>query len=109
MLRVCDFLLSSDGVDLTHEGEAPAPLSAPWTGAHGPEFPVGFNGFHKLHAPFLKERRTRGRIQGSLQEIRGVCAGISGALHGLTRWGEAPFRCSRSHAAKPMAATWETQ
>ena len=56
---------------------------------HGPEFPVGSNGFHKLHAPFLKERRTRRRIQGSLQEIRGVCAGVAGALHGLNEMGEA--------------------
>ncbi len=54
-----------------------------------PNFLLGSNGFHKLHAPFLKERRTRGRIQGSLQEIRGVCAGISGALHGLNEMGKA--------------------
>src|SRR5882672_1884933 len=66
---------------------------------HGPEFPVGSNGFHKLHAPFLKERRTRGRIQGSLQEIRGVCTGVAGALHGLNKMGRSPFRCCLSRAA----------
>jgi hypothetical protein len=26
----------------------------------------------ELHAPFLKERRTRRRVQGSVQEIRGI-------------------------------------
>jgi hypothetical protein len=37
---------------------------------HGREFPVGSGGFHKLHAPFLKERRTRGPVSSTLQEIR---------------------------------------
>jgi hypothetical protein len=31
--------------------------------------PVGFCG---LHAPFLKERRTRGPVQRNVQEIRGI-------------------------------------
>jgi hypothetical protein len=29
-------------------------------------------GFRELHAHFLKERRTRGHVQGSVQEIRGI-------------------------------------
>ena len=29
-------------------------------------------GFRKLHAPFLKERRTRNLVQGRVQEIRGI-------------------------------------
>jgi len=29
-------------------------------------------GFTELYAPFLKERRTRGFIQRSVQEIRGI-------------------------------------
>jgi hypothetical protein len=68
---------------------------------HVPEFPVDANGFHKLHAPFLKERRTRGLVQGSVQEIRGVCTGVAGALHGLKEMGRSPFRCSLWCAAKP--------
>src|ERR1700736_6347189 len=42
------------------------------TGAPYPRFPVKLNGFHALHAPFLKERRTRGLVQGCVQEIRGI-------------------------------------
>ena len=57
---------------------------------HGLEFPVAFNGFHKLHAPFVKERRTRGLVRGSLQEIRGVCTGVAGALRGLNKMGRSP-------------------
>src|ERR1700732_4430868 len=45
---------------------------------HGPEFPGEANGFQKLHAPFLKERRTRGLVQGSVQEIRGVRPSVHG-------------------------------
>jgi hypothetical protein len=37
-----------------------------------PRFPVEVNGFRELHAPFLKERRTRGLVQGCVQEIRGI-------------------------------------
>ncbi len=33
ILRACDFLISCGGVNLTYEVKAPAPLSAPWTGA----------------------------------------------------------------------------
>jgi hypothetical protein len=33
---------------------------------------VKLNGFLALHAPFLKERRIRGLIQGCVQEIRGI-------------------------------------
>jgi hypothetical protein len=29
-------------------------------------------GFRELHAPFLKERRTRCHVQGRVQEIRGI-------------------------------------
>jgi hypothetical protein len=75
---------------------------------HGPEFPVGFNGFHRLHAPFLNERRTRGVFQGSVQEIRGVCAGVAGALHGLKKMGRSPFRCcffASSEASFPASMT----
>jgi hypothetical protein len=41
-------------------------------GAPHPRFPVKRRGFRELHAPFLKERRTRGYVQGSVQEIRGI-------------------------------------
>jgi hypothetical protein len=33
---------------------------------------VKFGEFRELHAPFLKERRTRGFVQCSVQEIRGI-------------------------------------
>jgi hypothetical protein len=32
----------------------------------------GISWVRELHAPFLNERRTRGRVQGSVQEIRGI-------------------------------------
>src|ERR1700685_1197018 len=35
-----------------------------------PEFPVQLGGFGTLHAAFLNESRTRGRVQGRVQEIR---------------------------------------
>jgi hypothetical protein len=35
-----------------------------------PGFPVELGGSGKLHAPFLNERRTRGRVQRCVQEIR---------------------------------------
>jgi hypothetical protein len=41
-------------------------------GAPHPRFPVKCRGFRGLHAPFLRERRTRGHVQGSVQEIRGI-------------------------------------
>ena len=41
-------------------------------GAPHPRFPVEFRGFHELHAPLLKERRTRGLLQSCVQEIRGI-------------------------------------
>ena len=53
---------------------------------HGPEFPVEANGFQKPHAPFLNERRIRGLVQGSVQEIRGVRPGV----HGPKTMGAAP-------------------
>jgi hypothetical protein len=37
-----------------------------------PRFPVRFHGLRALHAPFLKERRTRSRVQRCVQEIRGI-------------------------------------
>src|ERR1700689_1003200 len=37
-----------------------------------PGFPVEFVGVDELHAAFLNESRTRGRVRGSLQEIRGM-------------------------------------
>jgi len=37
---------------------------------HTPRFPVKFRGSRKPHAPLLKERRTRGLVQGCVQEIR---------------------------------------
>jgi hypothetical protein len=43
-----------------------------------PRFPVKFSGFRELHAPFLKERRTRCHVQGRAQEIR---------LRAETAWG----------------------
>jgi hypothetical protein len=33
---------------------------------------VEFRGFPELHAPFPKERRTRGPVQSCIQEIRGI-------------------------------------
>jgi hypothetical protein len=33
---------------------------------------VECRGLRELHAPFLKERRTRGLVQGCVQEIRGI-------------------------------------
>ena len=42
------------------------------TGAPYPRFPVKLLGFRAPYAPFLKERRTRGRVQRSVQEIRGI-------------------------------------
>jgi hypothetical protein len=41
-------------------------------GAPHPRFPVEFRGFPELHAPLLKERRTRGPVQSCVQEIRGI-------------------------------------
>ena len=42
-----------------------------WTGApRSPEFPVKLGGVGALHAAFLTESRTRGCVQGSVQEIR---------------------------------------
>jgi len=32
----------------------------------------GISWVRELHAPFLNERRTRGRVQGSVQELRGI-------------------------------------
>ena len=60
--------------------------------------PMGPTNFMRLS---LKERRTRGLVQGSVQEIRGVCTGVAGALHGLKEVGRSPFRCCLSRAAKP--------
>ena len=39
---------------------------------HEPRFPVESRGFPALHAPFLKERRTRGPVQSCVQEIGGI-------------------------------------
>ena len=58
-----------------------------------PNFLLGPIASTKLHAPFLKERRTRGLVWGSVQEIRGVCVGVAGALHGLNKMGRSPFQC----------------
>ena len=79
------------GAHLPFEAKGPVPFCTPGRVPHGPEFPVESNGFHKLHAPFLKERRTRGLVQGSLQKIRGVCTGVAGALHGLNEMGRSPI------------------
>ncbi len=38
-------------------------------------FPVELVGVGELHAAFLNESRTRGRIQRSVQEIRGIVKG----------------------------------
>jgi hypothetical protein len=42
------------------------------TGAPNPRFPVKLSGFRAPYAPFLNERRTRGPVQCSVQEIRGI-------------------------------------
>ena len=39
---------------------------------HEPRFPVESRGFPALHAPFLKERRTRGPVQSCVQEIGAI-------------------------------------
>jgi hypothetical protein len=39
---------------------------------HIPDFLWSLVGSTKLYAPFLNERRTRGRVQGCVQEIRGI-------------------------------------
>jgi len=44
----------------------------PRPGAPHPRFPVRLKGFDELHAPFLNERRTRGFVRCSVQEIRGI-------------------------------------
>jgi hypothetical protein len=36
------------------------------------DFLWSYAGSIKLYAPFLKERRTRGRVRGCVQEIRGI-------------------------------------
>src|SRR5579863_7398032 len=41
-------------------------------GAPHPRFPVEFSGFRDVHAPFLKERRTRSLVLRRVQEIRGI-------------------------------------
>ena len=41
-------------------------------GAPHPRFPVKLNGFRAPLAPFLEERRIRGPVQCSVQEIRGI-------------------------------------
>src|SRR5260370_8361610 len=41
-------------------------------GAPYPRFPGKFRGSCEPHAPFLKERRTRGSVWGRVQEIRGI-------------------------------------
>jgi hypothetical protein len=50
--------------------EDPRPNQLP--GAPHPRFPVEFCGFPALHAPFPKERRTRGSFESCVQEIRGI-------------------------------------
>jgi hypothetical protein len=42
------------------------------SGAPHPRFPVKSRGFRTLHAPFLRERRTRSLVEGRVQEIRGI-------------------------------------
>jgi hypothetical protein len=51
------------------------------------EFPVQLGGSGALHAAFLKESRTRGRVQGSVQEIRDIVFG-PGTLE--RTWGTRP-------------------
>jgi hypothetical protein len=80
------------------EGSAPVCLTVGCPMA--PNFLLRPTASTKLHAPFLKERRTRGLVQCSLQEIRGVCTGGAGALHGLNKMGRSPLRCFLSRAAK---------
>jgi hypothetical protein len=55
---------------------------------------VKCRGFRELHAPFLKERRTHGRVQGGVQEIRGICpvladVGFHGSLPVTLYWQQA--------------------
>jgi hypothetical protein len=59
-------------------GGGEAPTNAPIRkcnnspGAPHPRFPVQLSGFRELHAPFLKERRTRSLVERRVQEIRGI-------------------------------------
>jgi hypothetical protein len=60
-----------------------------WAGLHStpsgfPGFPVLLSGLGALHAVFLKENRTPGRVQGSVQEIRGYPAGAT-SVDGLLK------------------------
>jgi hypothetical protein len=73
------YLPPSFGIFTNHQSLGPLPTTIVWdlylppsTGAPHPRFPVKPVGFRTLHAPFLKERRTRGPVQRSVQEIRGI-------------------------------------
>ena len=71
MLRFCSVeksysLQTLSGVSLL--GSIPAPMD----GCPTSPISCGVRGFPELHAPFLKERRTRGPFQSCVQEIRGI-------------------------------------
>ena len=84
-------------------------------GAPHPRFPVKLSGFRAPHAPFLKERRKRGPVQCSVQEIRGISlvfremwdtANLEVRCH---RSSEFPGRAAASHISRKTSEMWGTQ
>jgi hypothetical protein len=73
MGRTPDFLLLGVWPGRKHHEKADGP---------SPRIPVELTGFRELHAPFLRERRTRGLVQRCV-------AGIRGPLRSLQRVGYA--------------------
>jgi hypothetical protein len=66
------YIGSHRGIKLSRPARSWALSPNPKPGAPHPRFPVEFRGFPALHAPLLKERRTRGPVQSCVQEIRGI-------------------------------------
>jgi hypothetical protein len=66
-------------------------------GAPYPGFPVKFRGFGQLHAAFLNESRTRGRLLGPRTGNQGICPVLADV--GFHRAGPGGFLyCNRSPA-----------
>jgi FixJ family two-component response regulator len=70
---------------------------------HTPEFPVEFEGSREPHAPFLDERRTRSRVKGGLQEIRGISPSF-GEMWELTALGPEPSTATGTLARTPAVS-----
>jgi hypothetical protein len=72
--------------------------------------------FRELHAPFLKERRTSGLVQGCVQEIRGISLVFremwdTRTLMFVCEYSEKNSRCSSvvSHISRKTSEIWGTQ